>query len=96
MCDMAYLIPDGHEGVSSYKRKWKRCLERIVHFATGDRTQYYFRFVAAYLTNGQDRILLDVEEQWPGEDEIACANRLLERIFRHHALAFDVVCGDAL
>jgi hypothetical protein len=91
-----YLILDGHEGVSSYKRKWKRCLERIVHFATGDRTQYYFRFVAAYLTNGKDRILLDLEEQWPGEDEIACANRLLKRIFKHNARAFDVVCGDAL
>ena len=91
-----YLILDGHEGVSSYKRKWKRCLQRVVHLATGDRTQYYFRFVAAYLTNGKDRILLDIEEQWPGEDEIACANRLLKRILKHNARAFDVVCGDAL
>ena len=91
-----YLVLDGHEGVSSFKRKWKRCLERIVHFASGDRTQYYFRFVAAYLTNGKDRVLLDMEEQWPGEDEIACANRLLKRIFKHNARAFDVVCGDAL
>jgi hypothetical protein len=33
-----FLILDGHEGVSSYKRTWKECLERIVHFAKGDRT----------------------------------------------------------
>ena len=89
-----WLILDGHEGVSSYRRRWKECLERVIHFAQGDRTQYYFRYVGAYLTNGQQYLLLDVECQWPGEGEIACAMRLLARLFEQCPRAFDVVCGD--
>ena len=91
-----YLILDGHEGVASYRRCWTGCLERLVHFATGDRSQYYFRYVAAYLTNEKQFILLDAERQEPGEGEIACALRLLTRAFEQYPRAFDVVCGDNL
>lgn len=91
-----FLILDGHEGVSSYRRTWKECLKRVVHFAKGDRTQCYFRYVGAYLTNGEQRLMLDAERQLPGEDEIACAVRLLTRLFKEYPRAFDVVCGDAL
>jgi hypothetical protein len=91
-----YLILDGHEGVQSYRRSWKECLERLVHGATGDRTQHYFRYVCAYLTNGRQRLLLDAERQLPGEGEIACALRLLTRVFAHYPRAFDVVAGDNL
>lgn len=91
-----YLILDGHEGVSSYRRSWKACLERLVRFATGDRTQHYFRYVCAYLTNGHQYLLLDAERQLPGEGEIACAMRLLARVFAHYPRAFDVVAGDNL
>lgn len=93
---LRFLVLDGHEGVSSYLRTWKECLERVVHFAKGDRTQYYFRYVGAYLTNGQQRLMLDAERQLPGEGEIACAMRLLTRIFEQYPRAFDVVCGDSL
>jgi len=89
-----WLILDGHEGVSSYRRCWKDCLERIVHFAQEDRTQYYFRYVGAYLTNGRQYLMLDAEPQLPGEGEIACALRLLTRVFEQYPRAFDVVCGD--
>ncbi len=95
-CGLRYLVLDGHEGVASYLRKWEGCLERVVHFAKGDRMQYYFRYVGAYLTNGKERLLLDAEPQAPGEDEIACAMRLLTRVFERYPRAFDVVCGDAL
>ncbi|MCF6285191.1 MAG: hypothetical protein L3K26_08370, partial [Candidatus Hydrogenedentes bacterium] len=91
-----YLILDGHEGVSSYRRTWKECLARVVHFAKGDRTQYYFRYVGGYLTNGKQRLMLDAERQLAGEDEIACAVRLLNRLLKEYPRAFDVVCGDAL
>ena len=91
-----YLILDGHEGVSSYRRTWKECLERVLHFASGDRTQSYFRYVCAYLTNGRQHLLLDAERQLPGEGEIACALRLLTRVFEHYPRAFDVVAGDNL
>jgi hypothetical protein len=92
-----FLVLDGHEGVSSYKRRWKECLERVVHFAKGeDKTQYYFRYVAAYLTNGRQFLMLDGERQLPGEGEIACAMRLLTRVFKRYPRACDVVCGDNL
>lgn len=80
--------------MSSYRRSWKHCLERVVHCAKGDRTQFYFRYVAAYLTNGRQYLLLDAEGQLPGEGEIACAIRLLTRILEQCPRAFDVVCGD--
>jgi len=89
-----WLILDGHEGVSSYRRTWKDCLERVVHFDKGDRTQSYFRYVGAYLTNGRQYLLLDAERQLPGEGETACAIRLLTRLFEKCPRAFDVVCGD--
>lgn len=91
-----FLVLDGHEGVSSYKRSWKECLERTVHFARGDKTQYYHRYVAAYLTNGRQFLMLDAERQLPGEGEIACAIRLLTRLLDCCPRAFDVVCGDNL
>lgn len=91
---LRWLILDGHEGVSSYRRSWIDALERVVHFEAGDRTQYYFRYVAAYLTNGRDYLMLDAESQRPGEGEIACAMRLLERLFKTCPRAFDAVCGD--
>ena len=91
-----FLVLDGHEGVSSYKRTWKECLERVVHFASGDKTQSYYRYVAAYLTNGEQYLMLDAERQLPGEGEIACATRLLERVASRYPRAFDVVCGDNL
>jgi hypothetical protein len=85
---------DGHEGVASYRRIWDGCLERVVHFSKGDRTQSYHRYVGAYLTNGKQFFLLDAENQLPGEGEIACAMRLLERLLEKCPRAFDVVCGD--
>ena len=90
------LVIDGHEGVSSYRRSWKDCLARVVHFKSEDRTQYYFRYVAAYLTNGRQHLLLDAEAQLPGEGEMACALRLVKRVLESHPRAFDVVCGDNL
>jgi hypothetical protein len=67
-----------------------------VHFAQGDRTQYYFRYVGAYLTDGRPRLLPDAERQLPGEGEIACAARLVTRLLDRYPRAFDVVCGDNL
>lgn len=93
---LRFLVLDGHEGVASYRRRWKDCLQRVVHFAKGDRTQYHFRYVAAYLTNGRQRLLLDAEGQLPGEGEIACATRLVTRLLKCHSRAFDAVCGDNL
>lgn len=93
---LRFLVLDGHEGVSSHRRRWQGCLERMVRFDGGVRTQHYFRYVGAYLTNGRWRLLLDAEVQLPREGEAACALRLMARLLKRHTRAFDVVCGDNL
>jgi hypothetical protein len=41
-------------------------------------------------------LLLDLELQRPGEDEVAAATRLLERLCRDYPRAFDMVVADGL
>lgn len=90
------LILDGHESSSSFLRCCPDCLSRTVRTAQGARTQHYHRLVAATLLCGGERMPLDGEMQRPGEDEVACAIRLLERILRRYPRAFDVVVADGL
>lgn len=90
------LILDGHENTASFLRACPDCLRRTVHTATGDRTQYYHRLVAATLLCGSERMPLDCEMQRPGEDEVACATRLLERVLHDYPRAFDLVVADGL
>jgi hypothetical protein len=60
--------------------------------------EYYHRHVTLMLLPGNQslRFLLDVEPQRPGEDEVACALRLLTRLLQRYPRAFDVVLADAL
>ena len=64
--------------------------------------QYYHRQVtlqllAAAPAGGEPvRLLLDAEAQRPGEEEVATARRLLERVLAAYPQAFDVVLADAL
>ena len=90
------LILDGHECTASYRRHCPDCLQRTVHTTEEDRTQYYHRLVAATLLCDSERMLLDCEMQRPGEDEVACAIRLLERILLAYPRAFQVVVADGL
>ena len=90
------LILDGHEMFASYLKCCPDCLEREITFKDGVRTQYYHRYVAAFLLCGGGRLLLDLELQRKGEGEIAAAIRLLERLFQGYPRAFDLVAGDAL
>lgn len=90
------LIMDGHEMWTSYRRQCKEALSRQVKFKDEVRTQYYQRYVAAYLMGKTGRVLLDLEMQRPGEGEIAAAERLLRRLLANCPRAFDVVAGDAL
>lgn len=90
------LVVDGHESSASYRRSCPACLKRTIHTGEGDRTQYYHRLVAATLLCDGDRMLLDCEMQRPGEDEVACAMRLLERILHNYPRAFQVVVADGL
>lgn len=94
------LIMDAHEMWTSYRRHSKDALSRTVKVKTRngeeERTQYYQRYVAAYLMGKTGRVLLDLEMQQPGEGEIAAAQRLLRRLLANCPRAFNVVAGDAL
>ena len=50
----------------------------------------------AVLLHRDGAVLMDVEPQLPGEDEMAAALRLLERALRTYPRAFNLVGGDAL
>ena len=99
---MAVAVVDGHESHASYLRHCTGCLQRTIHFETGDRIQFYHRQVTLMLLPGAPpgrepvRLLLDHEPQRAGEDEVATALRLLERVIPAYPRAFDLVLADAL
>ena len=90
------LALDGHELFASYDLHCEKCRTRTVKTKKGPRIQYYHSIVAAHLVGGPIPILLDAEPMWPGEDEIAAACRLLERMQKQYPKAFDVVTADAI
>jgi hypothetical protein len=78
---LAVVVIDGHESHASYRRHCPGCLERTIHCEQGDRLQYYHRQVVLMLVSGSRpgqpalRLLLDLEPQRLGEDEVAAALR---------------------
>jgi Transposase DDE domain len=89
-------VIDGHESSASYLRHCDACLQRTVRTKHGERTQYYHRNVTIMITGEKYRFLVDLEVQRPGEDEVAAALRLLERVLTAYPRAFQLVIGDAL
>jgi hypothetical protein len=90
------LAIDGHESHKTYNRCCEGCLTREIGVGENKRTQYYHRNVTAQLISDGIRFQLDAEPQLPGEDEVATAIRLLERVISSYPRAFDVVLADAL
>lgn len=90
------LAVDGHELFSSYLLSCPDCCKRTVVTKNGEHIQFYHRIVVASLVGGPIPFPLDVEEVRPGEDEIAAALRLLERVQKNFPKAYDVVTGDAI
>jgi len=90
------LVFDGHESNASFLRSCPQCLKRTVKAKKGPGTQFYHRRVMAMLLHRDGAVLMDVEPQRPGEDEMAAALRLLERALAAYPRAFDLVGGDAL
>jgi hypothetical protein len=90
------VVFDGHESTSSYLRSCSKCLRRTIKVKGEERVQYYHRYVLAMLLHRDGYLLLDMEEQLPGEGEVTCAIRLLKRLLSRYPRAFDVVIGDGL
>jgi Transposase DDE domain len=90
------LVIDGHESSSSYTMCCCHCLHREVRTSRGSDIQYYHRHVMAILLCRDFVLLLDLELQRPGEDEVAAALRLLKRVLQNYPRAFDVVMADGL
>jgi hypothetical protein len=87
---------DAHESHATFRRHCSGCLERTIHGKEGDRIQYYHRQVTLSLAGESLHLLLDAEPIRRGEDEIAAATRLFDRVVAAYPRAFDVVGGDAL
>jgi hypothetical protein len=89
-------VLDGHESHATFRRCCAGCLQRTIHTSQGDRTQYYHRAVTLSLVGRDVCLGLDAEPQRPGEDEVAAAVRVLDRVLEQYPRAFDVVAGDGL
>jgi hypothetical protein len=89
-------VLDGHESHATFRRHCCTCLERTIHTKEGDRIQYYHRHVTISLVSARVRLLLDAEPVQKGEDEVAAATRLFDRVVAAYPRAFDVVGGDGL
>ena len=92
--DVAVL--DGHESHASYRRHCSGCLRRTVHLESGDRVQFYHRQVTLMLVSEKLHLLLDLEPQRAGEDEVATALRLLGRVLAAYPRAFQILLADSL
>jgi hypothetical protein len=93
---------DGVEILWSYSRCCDFCLERTVREKTKEgefveRIQYYHRAVGCQIVSSPVKSFLGVEWLAAGEDEVAAAKRLLERIHdRYGSRFFDVLLLDSL
>ncbi len=90
------LIIDGHESSASYHRCCDSCLQRVINTSAGERIQYYHRNVTAVLLCKDFIVLLDIEQQRRGEDEVSAATRLLKRVLEDYPRAFDLILADGL
>jgi len=93
---MIALALDGHESHCSQKRCCKGCLRRRLQTKHGEKIEYYHRHVMASLLFEGVCLPLDIEPQRPGEGEVKCAMRLLERILKDYPRAFDLILADGL
>ncbi len=78
------------------KRKWPGFCERKHKTVNGEQSEYYYRMTACNLLNTQIDLPLDIEPILPGENEVASAKRMLERLCNNYPRFFDVIVADAL
>ena len=89
-------VLDGHETHATYRQCCPGCLRRKIKTGHGEKVEYYHRLVNMVLVGEGFCFELDVEMILPGEDEVAAALRLYDRVLKAYPRAFDVVAGDGL
>lgn len=90
------LVLDGHECAQSDLLAWAGALVREVKTLNESYLQHYQRIVVASLVFQEGCLLVDAEIQKPGEDEVAAATRLFQRVVGAFPRAFQVVVADGL
>lgn len=78
------------------KRQWPGFCERKHKTVNGEDVDYYYRMTACNLLNTQIDLPLDAEPIRPGENEVASAKRMIERLCNNYTRLFDVIVADAL
>jgi hypothetical protein len=78
------------------KRKWPGFCERKHKTVNGQESEYYYRMVACNLLNTQIDLPLDIEPILAGENEVAAAKRIVQRLCDNYTRFFDVIVADAL
>ena len=68
LCGLDVAVIDGHETSSSFKFRCDGCLKRRVEKKKGTVEQYYHRNTTLMLATPKLKIMLDADEQRPGED----------------------------
>jgi hypothetical protein len=69
-----------HESPARYGRPCSGCLQRTVHWESGDRVHFYHPQLTLLLGSEKFHLLLDLEPPRPAEDEVTTALRLLARL----------------
>jgi len=87
---------DGHETHATRRQCCSGCLQRTIHSSQGDYTEYYHRVVNLVLVGRECCFELDAEPVKAGEDEVAAALRVFDRVVAAYPRAFEVVAGDGL
>ena len=78
------------------KRKWPGFCERKHKTKNAEELEYYYRMVVCNLLSTQIALPLDAEPILAGENEVAAAKRIIERLCDNYTRSFDVVVADAL
>ena len=78
------------------KRQWPGFCERKHKTVNGEDVDYYYRMTACNLLNTQIALPLDAEPIRPGENEVASAKRMIERLCNNYPRLFEVIVVDAL
>lgn len=81
---------DGHETHATRRQKCAGCLERTIHTRQGDHVEYYHRLVNMVLVGEDCCFELDAEPMKAGEDEVAAALRLFDRVVEDYPRAFEI------